>query len=67
MMQDERLDLLRSIHYEIGLALEAAEVNVFLSEDRDEWKAKYLALLDDSIKHGDKMMGNVLKMLVDKR
>jgi hypothetical protein len=36
---------------------------LFLQEENErlkEYKAKYTKLLDDSIKHGHKMMGNVL-------
>ena len=51
---------LESLYEELGIALAAAQENERLRKDRDYWKAEYQRLLNETIKHNEKVTGNML-------
>jgi len=54
------MDLLIELYEQLGVAIAAIEENESLRMDRDEWKHKYIELLNESIKHTHEVSANIL-------
>ena len=49
----------------LDTAIRAVSTIESLEAERDEWQRKYMELLTSSIKHGESMMANTLRTLLD--
>lgn len=63
---DPRLEILLELQTAISGGIAALLENKRLIDEADYWKKKYQESLNDSIKHGDAMMGNLLTVLIQK-
>lgn len=63
--RDAALNTLHHIREALSVAISVIKENHDLRKERDEWRDKYNALLNDSLKHGEAMMGNLLSAMTN--
>ncbi|WP_323016440.1 hypothetical protein [Castellaniella sp.] len=61
-----QVDQMRDIGNALLNGADAIEQCFFLQKQVDEWRAKYVQLLDDDLKHSQEMVGQTLKGLLAK-
>lgn len=59
------IDTLCDLRDALDTAIRAMTTIESLEAERDEWQKKYTELLTSSIKHGESMMANTLRMILD--
>ncbi len=60
-------DKLRDLAYLLNAGADAIDEAGLLRKEVEYWKAEHMKLLDSSIKHGESMMSNVLKLCLEKK
>ena len=59
------IDTLCDLRDALDTAIRAMTTIEYLEAERDKWQKKYTELLTSSIKHGESMMANTLRMILD--